>query len=81
MPTLHLKVIDPNPVNLSPIVPKAAWLRRFAECLMLLETRTIAMSAARHVAASCPEAFDQQPEEAAAKFMFEGLPAREAIHN
>jgi hypothetical protein len=79
MATLHLKVVDPNPVNLSSTVPRATWLKRFAECLLLLEARTIAMSAARHVAASHPEACEQEPEEVAAKFVFEGLPA-EATH-
>lgn len=56
--------------------PKAAesqadWLRRFADCLMLLHPNTVAAVVARHVAATSAGDSELPPEEAAMKFIFE----------
>ena len=52
-------------------VTQADWVRRFADCLMLLHPNTVASVVARHVAATNPGDSELPPEEAALKFMFE----------
>ncbi len=52
-------------------VTQADWVRRFADCLMLLHPNTVASVVARHVAANNPADSELSPEEAALKFMFE----------
>jgi len=54
-----------------PAVTPAEWVRRFADCLMLLHPNTVASVVARHVAATNPRDSELPPEEAALKFMFE----------
>lgn len=49
----------------------ADWNQRFADCLMLLQPRTIALTVARHVAATDPGACQLEPEDAAARYIFE----------
>ena len=52
-------------------ITQADWVRRFADCLMLLHPSTVASVVARHVAATNPGDSELPPEEAALKFMFE----------
>lgn len=52
-------------------IAQTEWVRRFADCLMLLHPNTVASVVARHVAAHNPQDSELPPEEAALKFMFE----------
>lgn len=60
-----------RPVRLRHSIHPSDWTQRFADCLLLLQPRTIAVTVARHVAATDPVAYKLEPEEAAARFMFE----------
>jgi hypothetical protein len=61
---------DQQPAETNQTVSRAEWLRRFAECLLLLHPGTIATAVAKHVATS-PQDSELEPEEAAMKFIFE----------
>ena len=54
-----------------PALTQGDWVRRFADCLMLLHPNTVASVVARHVVAHNPQDSELPPEEAALKFMFE----------
>lgn len=60
-------------------IAQAEWVRRFADCLMLLHPNTVASVVARHVAAHNPQDSELPPEEAAMKFMFEQPLVDEAV--
>jgi hypothetical protein len=70
MRTHASKPLPTKPFMDRPALHSSEWIQRFADCLMLLQPRTIAVTTARYVAATRPDARRLKPEDAAAGFVF-----------